>query len=247
MFCPYCGAAAPDDSLFCISCGKQLLADQTAVIQSQMQMFQLQKQATRQSEIQALTDTYQHFARKSDQFKRYERVCSLVNHYAKGSSNALIIWGCIVSTLGYLITMALISLSSETSLSAASLPFILFLDVPGILMLIGGIALKINCHKKLRRYKQEYAYLSQELYDYYIAYTKCPVGPEYVNPEILEQILNVLQSGRADTIKEAINLLVSGINQVKIEKYLEAIRQNTASTNAHARNTAIFVAASFFR
>ncbi len=72
-------------------------------------------------------------------------------------------------------------------------------------------------------------------------------APEYANPEILEIILGMLQSGRADTIKEAINLLINDAERSEMSEYLEMIEQNTAAINEQTRVAAVFAAANFFK
>ena len=73
------------------------------------------------------------------------------------------------------------------------------------------------------------------------------MGPEYSNPHILVALRNTLQSGRADTIKECLNLMVADNNQRAMEDYLAQIQQNAAQSARANTATAIFLAASFFR
>lgn len=234
MFCSKCGASLPDGSAFCSACGTNLAAVAAPVQVQVMPDYQSQKNAVRQSEINELARTIEYFSHKSDEFEYYDACCTLVNYYAGGAKSSLLVWGCINFTLGLFMLLA--------SAGAASLVFLL----PGAAMIVGGILMKVNNRKQYNYYQQEYAQISQELYDYYVAFPNCPVGPEYVNPDILELIMGVLQSGRADTIKESINLLIAEANQSEINEYLAEIEQNTAAINAQTRVAAIFAAASFF-
>ncbi len=239
MFCSSCGKQIPDNSTFCSGCGAQVgPIMQAQVVPTQnwgapdplQSQFQMQKNAVRQSEIQSMQQTIQYFMQKKDVFDEYDAVSTLVQHYAQGASSALIVWGSIIATIG------LFSLSGGPSVWAFSFLFLLF---PGIMMIVGGILLKVNCRKKYAYYQERYDALSQELYDHYTRYPNCPVGPEYCNPDILYSILSVLESGRADTIKESINLLINEMDRQQYNAYLEQI-------NANTRTAAIFAAASFF-
>ncbi len=235
MFCHHCGQQVADGAAFCTACGKSLTAAPTP---SPAVDFQAQKNAIRQSEISALTKALQYFSQKRSEFTEYDYVCELVNHYAQGAKGSLLVWGCIIATIG-LLTM----LAGPEAMLGALIGFV----VPGAAMIFGGIMMKVKNRKNYQYFQDEYARLSQELYDHYVSYPNCPVGPEYANPEILEIILGVLQSGRADTIKEAINLLINDAERSEMSEYLDMIEQNTAAINAQTRVAAVFAAANFFK
>lgn len=235
MFCPHCGQQVADGSAFCASCGKSLTGTPAP---APVMDFQAQKNAVRQSEISALSNALQHFAQKRDEFTEYDCVCELVNHYSHGAKSSLLVWGCIITAFGLLAM-----LSGPEALVGC----LIALVVPGAAMIFGGIMMKKKNRKNYKYFQNEYARLSQELYDHYVSYPNCPVGPEYANPEILEVILGVLQSGRADTIKEAINLLINDAERNEMGEYLNMIERNTASINAQTRVAAVFAAANFFK
>lgn len=249
MFCSYCGSPLAEGASFCNICGKCVnggavannpASDTWSATNIQMQQYQVQKTVIRQSEINSIANAYYYFSQKSSQFDEYDQACDKLNYYSRGAKSALLVWGCIASTLG------LLCLIVYLGLGVSVVPAILLLLFPGSLMITGGILMKVNNHKKFAYFKKKYAELSKELYDHYISYPNCPVGPEYVNPQILGLLLNVLQSGRADTVKESINLVIDETHRAKVREYLAAIEYNTAAINAKTSVTTTFVAASFF-
>lgn len=255
MFCSKCGSQIPDGAGFCSSCGNAVNAapavatpaapavDYQAMMQAQMmqaQQFQMQKNAVRQSEINALSAVYHYFNAKRSEFQQYDHVCEQLNHYSRGAKGALLVWGIIIMAFGALMSMG--ALAGEIPFPV---PLFLFI-FPGAAMLTGGIMLKKNNKRQCAYYQEEYLRLSAELNDYYAAYPQCPVGAEYANPEILELILGVLNSGRADTIKEAINVLIAEANQAEMNAYLQNIQAYSEQASARAGTAAIFAAASFF-
>lgn len=249
MFCPYCGANLVDKSYFCMNCGKKIitslentetLSSNSNVVDPLIQQYQAQKNATRKSELASLIAAISHFSQKANQFQEYDDVCNRVNYYSRGARNSLLIWGCIITTFALIMSLPLIG-SNDPSASILLLFF-----VPGPLMIVGGILMKVNNIKKNSYYKERYAKLSKELYNHYLTYPHCPVGPEYANPKILNLFLNVLQSGRADTIKESINLVIDTHHKKQVRKYLAAIERNTAEINATTKVPTFFIAASFF-
>lgn len=225
MFCSKCGSQVADGTAFCPSCGNSLLAANPVDVGAQQ--YNIQKNSVRQSEISELDRAIRHFDQKRDVFKEYDLVSELVDDYAAGAKKSLLVWGIIITVLGVFILAG--------GGGAGSLAFIL----PGGAMIAGGILMQVNNKKKLAYFKSEYARLSAELYDHYLACPNCPVGAEYANPDILDMIMGVLQSGRADTIKEAINLLLAEANQAQVNATLAAIQQSSS-------DAAFFAAANLF-
>ena len=95
--------------------------------------------------------------------------------------------------------------------------------------------------------------LAQELTQHFRAYGYCPVGPEYTNPSILQQIMSVIQSGRAETPKEAINVLLDDAHKSSMEfaamltaRNAQAAAEYAQGAAAGATASAVFSAANFF-
>ncbi len=240
MFCPKCGQQIADDSSFCMHCGNSI-SGAVAPVQPVVD-FQAQKNNVRQSELNALNNAYEYFSQKRSEFEEYDAVCTLVNYYAGGAKSSLLVWGCIILTFGLIALLAVFSEGSADGI----LGVLLAIMLPASLMIAGGVLMKVNNRKKYAYYQSEYARLSQELYAHYTAYPNCPIGPEYANPDILATIASVLRSGRADTIKESINLLLSDADAEAMNAYLASIEQNTNAINAQTRVAAVFAAANFF-
>ncbi len=245
MFCPKCGTAIADGSTFCMNCGKQIAAAEPTYVQNpyeaQAQQYKMMKDATRKGEQDSLSEAISHFSLKSAQFKEYDEVCENVNKYGRGAKSALIVWGAIISTFG-MIAMAVMS-SAETNLEAVAGAIL----IPGLLMVIGGILMKVNNRRRYGQYLERYEQLSRELYSHYLSCSNCPVGPEYANPEVLAILYRILQSGRVDTVREAINMLVASADRGDMEDYLEDIRRNAENVDAHNRVPAFFLPAELFK
>ncbi len=239
MFCSNCGRQIPDNSLFCNECGNSVSSNVTSNPIAQMEnQFQMQKNAIRQSEIQALEQALTYFSQKIGVFNEYDAVSNYVDYYRRGAKSGLIVWGAILSTLGFLLAIS--------DVSIAIYAILIFL-LPGTVMILGGILMKINNRKKLNLYTQRYYQLSIELSEFYAQYPNCPVGREYINPNILAVVMRVLKSGRADTIKEAINLILQENVNRKYLEHVQAINANMRAINANTKAIAFFSAANFFK
>ena len=243
MNCPHCQNPVPVGAAFCSRCGNRVTLPQPAA-DPYAQQYQQQKASLRQSEMNVLGELIQYFSPKQSEFDAYDDTCKKLLYYARGAKNALLVWGCIAFSIGLLGTI--ISLSEHASTDDL-IGFGILLMLPGVLMAVGGILMKVNNRSKYRRYAECYAQLSQSLYHHYLGYSNCPVGPEYANPRVLHVLLRILRSGRCDTIKEAINCMVADGNYAAIARYCQQIQQETASINANTRVLAVFAASRFFK
>lgn len=239
MFCQNCGTQIADGVAFCSNCGASVngavAAPAPVAPAPNVYDYQMQKNAIRQGEIDSLQRTMDYFMQKKDTYEMYDAVCTLVNYYAGGAKKSLLVWGAIIATFGFF----------AAGMGAGGAGVAAFI-IPGAAMIVGGILMQVNNRKKYAYYQEQYAELSQELYDHYMSYPNCPIGPEYSNPEIIALIMEVLRSGRADTIKESINVLINEANQSDVAAYLEMIESNTAAINQQTKVAAFFAAASFF-
>ena len=235
MFCPNCGQQITDNFKFCVHCGKAISTVMPDTTQPVMD-FQAQKNAVRQSEIKALSNALDYFSKKKDLFDEYDRLRVLVRKFSRGARGALLIWGCIISTAGYMILLMLLVQNSEQAIRPTYSFFqemvivSAFTIIPGFIMIIGGILMKVNNRKKRKILEEKFSNVAKEIQYYYLNYPQCPVGPEFANPDSLYKILSVLQSGRADTIKEAINLSLNRADLAKAMEYLAQIEKNTSNS-----------------
>ena len=70
---------------------------------------------------------------------------------------------------------------------------------------------------------------------------------EYINPSILHNIMQILRSGRADTIKESLNVAVADAGAAQVQQYLKDMKKIVEETRAEATIAAVFAAGSFFK
>ena len=240
MFCPNCGQQVADGAVFCTNCGTNLNG-QMPVQQAQPDYVQ-QNYSVRENELGLLSEIWRYFSQLTAKYREYDATCKQVNYYAQGASVALLVWGCILASICLLFA---IIFSTDYYTQDAVPVFLLLFLFPGSLMILGGILMQVNNRKKLSRYRAQYAQILQEIYSFYAAYSGCPVGLEYTNPDALAYLLKQMQSGRAYTIRDAINLTVSQkANQ--INQYTERIQRNTREINQQG-NFPVILPANMFK
>ena len=78
----------------------------------------------------------------------------------------------------------------------------------GILLIVLNVVRKANNKKRIAWCEAESDRIEDLIIDHYNKYENCPIGVEYTRLGDIELIYDTIRQGRADTIKEAMNLLI---------------------------------------
>lgn len=238
-----------DGTRFCTSCGSVVAA--AAAVQAAPaapSMFEQSVQLRKES-LSELGRMIEYFGRKQDLYFEYDVSNVKLNKLMRGTSVAPLVWGIILCVFMTLPVIALIDTIFKGRANSGTLTG---LFVFGILFLLGiGLIIMYICKKagrgkEVRRLLGRVAQIADELTQYYIAFGYSAVGAEYTNPEILMKIADVLRSGRADSPKEAINIMLvdSRRNMMQLQATLSG--QAARQAQGGAPSAAVFCAASFF-
>lgn len=144
--------------------------------------------------------------------------------------------------------------SEDYSVIAAFMIPIVILIAGIVLLVLSGVkrrayARKAQSEKErmLAYYEERYDALANELNAHFLNYGYCPVAASYTNPRILALIREPINLGRADTIKEAINVMIMDSHNSEMELQARLAAQSAASAARGAKAAAFFSAANFIR
>ncbi len=229
----------------------------------------------RQESIVEINRMIQYFSKKQAQYDEYDDCCEKISYYSNprarvsvggGRGTPFKVFGLIMTIgggvfcLASLATIAAYSTASRYGASADS-GTVAVMVVPWII-LAAGIALlvlsgikgrayvgRVNAERErlLKHYEDRYDALANELNTYFMNYGYCPVAASYTNPRILELIREPINLGRADTIKEAINVMIMDSHNSEMELQATLAAQSAASAARGAKAAAFFSAANFIR
>ncbi len=238
-YCSNCGSLIGEGNRFCNNCGTPIVGQAMPLLPTLDQQAIMRKES-----INELDRMIMFFGRKQKKYDEYdacsEMLAFLANPQARVKVN--IIWGRPYKIWGIIIMLCSLPAALffgfyfEEGSFTAFLTVLLIILVFGLLLLIVGI-IKNRLYEKEQKFQKEtllrqnqdrIADLATELKTHYNAYGYCTVGSAYTNPKILSAIKNMICSGRADTIKEAINVMIN--NEQYSEAALLAIL--TAKSNA---------------
>lgn len=248
MYCQNCGTPVADGTRFCPNCGQNCAGGNIPVQQNYGAPAQPyygnaveQRAAVRRDETAELQKMIRYFSQKSAQYEEYDYVCARIDPRYLRKRTGLLVWGIIISVLGLIVTIAVGSSGAAGAIFS------------GILILFGGIGMivgfALSSSARNRNYQAaliRFDELTEELYQHYLNYGYCLVSAEYTNPSNLVAILQTIESGRADTIKEAVNILVEDAHRNNMESYARQTAISSAAAARGANAAAVFSAANFF-
>lgn len=245
-FCSQCGNQVSEHQRFCPSCGSPIESNGNSVvaISASGAMFgNNDRMDVRNKELRTMDDLIKFFSVKQSLYDEYDRVSDIIYRLSCGTSKSGMIWGIIVMAAGLLVMcIGVSSVNSNSYYDSGDLAtFVIF----SLLIMAGGgglmgifFGLKSKRRNQLVEYTNKYYELSDELYQYYCGYNNCPIGPEYTNPTNLMVVQRTIISGRADTIKEALNLLIEDAHREKMENLASKTAQYAQQAAVYAQQTA---------
>ena len=249
MFCSNSGSEIKSGEKFCMVCGKAIDTDRKIVSSAPAHAKPVHESSiTQQNRMRSetaleMTRMIDYFNRKQPQYDEYDYCNDRIDYLAGKSVKEAIIPGSIFIGVGVAIGIASFCASFIDLLIVALIGS--FSGI-GIIIIVIGILLAVSRKKRLTSALIRQSELASELTDYYRAYGPCLVGAEYSNPKILALLADLLRQGRADTIKEAINVLLDDAHKTRMEIQAELTAQSARQAASGATAAAVFTAARLF-
>ena len=247
MNCPFCGTYVNSQAQFCPSCGQRFIPQSRSVAAPGYGIVPTvydpvgMRQATRAAEMNELSKMISYFSLKSDLYDEYDWLSMRLDRRHLKKRIGLLVWGIILSVVGLLFIM--IGMAAEVS-GITLFGVIFFLGA--CLMIVGFVVSTSKRNSNYATALSRFDEVSDELYSHYLNYGACLVSAEFTNPSNLSAIMNAIQSGRADTIKEAVNMLVEDArryNRRAFARQTSIVSENAARGAAAA---AVFYTANLF-
>ncbi|MBE7071231.1 MAG: hypothetical protein E7383_00540 [Ruminococcaceae bacterium] len=263
-YCAKCGSLIDDQDMFCKKCGNPVNNQIIANTSVEVSPIALQEK-TRSEALVEMKRMIAYFSQKQDLYDEYDECVESINHYSnprsrvivpgQSSSSPLFIGAIALYILSFFFMLfAIIAGATENGGGAVALWILTFVFVAiAITCFINGIVRSSKNRRETNEYRQtllneseeEFARISNELSEYYQNYGYCPVAASYTNPKILSLILEPINLGRADTIKEAINVIIQDSHNSEMELQAQIAAQAAESAARSSKATAFFTAGTF--
>lgn len=198
--------------------------------------------SVREQSMNELQNMYAYFSQKQAAYDEFDRLDMQVAMNSRPVSKAGKAWGIILLIIGGLIFFISVGASGGSA-------FIIGLILIGLgILLIALRSKKIkNMQNMVNNSARRMEEIAQELAVHYNNYGYCQLGLEFTFPRTIGQIYEVIRQGRADTIKEAMNLIVYDEHNAEMERLQRTTAQAAWETCAASRATAGFAAANYFQ
>lgn len=188
--------------------------------------------------MQELGNVYNHFFQKVNLYNEYDAINNKIQYLERAPGlKVLLVFGIIWALPG----MMVVGFTMEMNIILGLVMALLFYW-PLALYFV----LRSKNKKKIQSMLKRLGSIANELTEHYHAYGYCPIGPEYSNPAIIDGIIRIVRSGRADTIKEALNVMLNDAHKTTMELAAMQTANSARSAAAGATAAAVFNAASFF-
>ena len=219
--CPNCNGQVQIDASrefgFCSYCGTKIVFEREAPLNA-TQAFADNRSAA----LDEITRIMDHFDPVADDFRRVDAINDEINFLSHKSYAGVIGAGIVILVIGVLIMLC------------GGIPVGIAMLIVGIVLFVVPGVQKNNDSKTIEDLKEEKRDLSKLLLDRYNEYPNCPIGIEYCREDVLYDLYEYLRKGRAETIKEAINLLESdehNAEMMRIAKETREISQKNLEVN----------------
>lgn len=242
-FCGNCGAEMQEGMRFCASCGTRwgevgtmpVAASPAPVADSIQNTYNLRNQNIGEirrminyfGQKQALYDEYESLQEELEKLDPDSSAEDSLHRFRRKHGAKIVCIFLILSFPSFLLKKQVI----------AALLVVVAGIVVGVIAKRQEIDREVTIDNGYRRISK----IASELSDYYANYGQCMVGYEFSNPRILSQIGAIIEKGRADTIKEAINRMLEDNHRSYVELQSAMAARSARQAELAADMTAIAV------
>lgn len=272
-YCSVCGNMIPDGNGFCGKCGSPVNGAAPSVSNnvSALRKESLAKIRDMISYFGKKEHLYNALTDCINEIEHPRRV-----RYSKEKGTLQIVIGGLLMLFSFPITLALFSLIgvllehftgnaeyfTEEQCTVILISIFASLLVLGLILLIVGIVSHVKSGNTKRQEREDYinrmkqinGSVVSELEDYYLKYKEangndCPVSFPNTHPNDLRKIESTIVEGRADSIKEAINVILQDNRNSRIQKQLEELQKDASKSALYSKiaaissNTVLFLSA----
>lgn len=236
-FCSNCGAEIAEGAKFCPSCGTAVNGQAvSAVADSNSQLLD------KENSLNELSKMYEYFDKKRSVYDEWNYISYSISDLSENGKKKLTgkfyMYGGIAIIL-IIVSLFLLSLlktiigSEIIELLKSLIPFLLIL-----LSFVGLIRASRQQKKKIRELTARKEVLRGEINEYYNNYGNCPIGIEYTFPKDIEHMIDIIRSGRATKLSDALNMMLDDYHKQTVEENVRVAAINSAEAARHARAAA---------
>lgn len=232
MFCQNCGNEISDNGKFCPACGAAV---------NQIEVKKESAVSNQKDLTGSLRDCLSHFSKISEIYNFRRTGLNLINNTVwrkKVNSNF---------TVGFIFFILGIVTFIPTFKAVVDSEWVLIIFLWEVLLaeivsaVVGGIsALIYGKHKEtIKFYETKISVMERKIEEHYNLYENCPLAIEYTAPDTINTLISYLNSGRAENLKEAINLYEDECHKAQMITEMKEMKAAAQQAATAATITAI--------
>lgn len=236
-FCSNCGAEIAEGAKFCPSCGTAVNGHAVAAAADNNVQG-----AERENSLNELSKIYEYFDKKRSVYDEWNYVTYTISDLSENGkqkvARKLYFYGSISIIL---IIVSLLLLSLLKTIISPELIELLKSLIPFLILILcfgGLIRASRQQKKKIRELTARKEVLRGEINEYYNNYGNCPIGIEYTFPKDIEHMIDIIRSGRATKLSDALNMMLDDYHKQTVEENVRVAAINSAEAARHARAAA---------
>lgn len=235
-YCTKCGTQMEDDVNFCPKCGTA--SNSASQVVNAESKNEVSEKGT-SSIVAKLNELHSYFSEIKNAYNIFDNGIGIVNDAewrktVKGRCRASfagkILWIVLALIVLSMIIMIIIGMNSYGD-DLEFLFLMVYLWFLAVAVLICAIIFSIkgkgfkNHKKALDFYDKNVPIAQKQIQEHYAKLENCPLGIDYTSPSTIERLVYYLNSHRADSLKEAINVLEDERHKANVENTLAATRK----------------------
>lgn len=229
-FCSNCGTNLNGQSV-CPGCGTP--AGQTIAVAGNTSVIQGAPKSDRSMALAQLDDVITHFCDVEDDYNLFVKDTTELGERKKKATLAWLFAIPVIWIVGLIV-------GGVTPLGQSSVIGPIYMLLLIILPIVLPIRAKIKNVKAIKRLDKETSELVDKIVQHYYSYEgEMPIGFEYYNTDDLYSLRNMLTSGRATNIPQAINLLLDDRHKQTMELEAMLTRYAAEAAAAYSRDASV--------
>lgn len=221
-FCCNCGTNL-NDAAFCPNCGTP--AGQTIAVVGNTSVIQGTPKNERAMALELLDGVIMHYSDVEEDYKLFVKDSEEIDRRKKMRTLSYLLAAPVIWIVGLIVLLV-------TPLNNITILGLIYLFLLLVLPIVLPIYAKIKNVKALKRLDKETDELVEKMLSHYHSYEgEMPIGFEFYNTDCLYGMRNMLTSGRATNIPQAINLLLDDRHK-QIMELRALLTQNAAEAAA---------------
>lgn len=247
-YCTKCGMQMEDDVNFCPKCGTASNpVNQVVNVESKTEV----SEKNTSSIVAKLKELHSYFSEIGNAYNIFDNGIGIINDEAWRKTvkkrYSMFVAGKVSWLLLVIFVLVIVNCYNAARHTYSITPMLLnllfwFLAIValscGIVFSIQGKGFK-NHKRALDFYDKNVPIAQKQIQEHYAKLENCPLGIDYTSPSTIERLAYYLNSHRADSLKEAINVLEDERHKANVENTLAATRKAAEDAAFAAQVTAI--------